>query len=174
MHCARTSALILSVVCRIVVRVPNEFLAGTQETVRQLRKMEKCDYSHRSSMHEQLTDSMKSPAAAIYALITCGVIMRLVGSLMLSSGTSMGRSCRVMSLTRRTRPGGKSFCFVRMKGCVTDAYLLSSQARGRETRWKGRISGLQPREAWRTVAGLFAVPVNGETQRAGGWRRTGE
>jgi hypothetical protein len=51
---------------------------------------------------EQLTASTRSPEAAIYVAITCGVIILLVGSFTDSGVTSTGRRASVRARSRRT------------------------------------------------------------------------
>lgn len=56
---------------------------------------------------QKLTACTKSPAASIYALMTCGVTTLLVGSSMASGATSTGRSWRVSARTRLIRSGSQ-------------------------------------------------------------------
>ena len=46
-------------------------------------------------LENKVTASRKSPAAALYAETTCGVIILLVGSLIVSSSTSTGKRVKV-------------------------------------------------------------------------------
>jgi hypothetical protein len=108
-----TASEILPIIGSVVIRIPHEFSPSAKETVRQL--LVRISRGTELLIPARHTASTKSPAAAVYAEMTGGVMMRPIGSLRASGATSSGSNSSVKARRRFTRPstGLSYFCLTR-------------------------------------------------------------
>jgi hypothetical protein len=119
-----TSPAILPIVRSVAVGFAHEVATSAKEAVWQLPAQTKWSAHNTSDLpvREGRTASTRSPAAAIYAETTLGVIILLVGSFMLFGSTSRGSSVDVRMRRRLISSVNEEECFRRGDGKEIEAY----------------------------------------------------